>query len=86
MYSRRVGKSYCSTGLPNPRLALSPPPETGGFFAVWYYLCMCNTCGCGEFSNAHGMPTVEAANVKFETTDNLATKPVAQSPEVLAKK
>ena len=53
---------------------------------MWYYLCMCNTCGCGEFSNAHGMPTVEAANVKFETTDNLATKPVAQSPEVLAKK
>ena len=47
---------------------------------------MCNTCGCGEFTNAHNMPSVEAANVKFETTDNLATKPVAQSPELLAKK
>jgi hypothetical protein len=40
VYSGNVGKSYGSTGLPNPTLALSPPPETGGFFALWYYLCM----------------------------------------------
>ena len=76
-----VGKSYYQ----NFRV-LGPLPETRGLCAVWYHLSMCITCGCGEFKNPHGSPTVEAANVKFETTDALPVTPAPQAPETLAKK